>query len=135
MFLNRIQDYDRRPRNSKPRISVIFAFNAAGDHIQPYFVYPLNFGVNDSTATETTAATEEVQSDTTENNTGAENTTKQDSASTNSENEYLAPNGYITCRVFEEWLTKCFMPYLKQLEADKAKRYNKTVGLTELLLE
>jgi hypothetical protein len=42
------KDYERRPRNLKPRISVIFAFNASGDYTQPFFVYPLNFSEEDA---------------------------------------------------------------------------------------
>ena len=37
------RDYQRRPRNNKSKLSVIFAFNAAGDYLQPYFVYPTSF--------------------------------------------------------------------------------------------
>lgn len=36
------KDVDR-PKNVKPRISVLFAYSASGDYLQPFFVYPTNF--------------------------------------------------------------------------------------------
>ena len=45
-------DYVRRPRNYKTKISVIFAFNAAGDYMEPYFVYPTSFQENEATSTD-----------------------------------------------------------------------------------
>ena len=37
------KDYQSRPRNLKPRISVIFAFSASGDYLSPFVVYPDTF--------------------------------------------------------------------------------------------
>ena len=77
-----------RPRNIKPRISVLFAFNAAGDYIQPFIVYPLNFQVE-----------------------GATNPDEDDEIASN---ECYAQNGYINCKIFNIWLTKIFLPYIQQ---------------------
>jgi hypothetical protein len=74
------KDYKHRPKNFKPRISVIFAFNAAGDYLQPFFVYPLNFNNEEDK---------------------------------DSKNECFSQNGFVTCRIFEVWLTKSFLPYLR----------------------
>jgi hypothetical protein len=47
MFSNTLRppekDYDKRPRNIQPRISVLFAFNATGRYTMPLFVFPFNF--------------------------------------------------------------------------------------------
>jgi hypothetical protein len=80
------KDYDKRPRNEKPRISVIFAFNAAGDYMAPFFVYPYNFSESSDEAPSTTP-----------NN-----------------NECFSTNGFVTSRVFESWLSKCFFQHLKE---------------------
>ncbi len=88
-------DYAHRPKNLKPRVSVLFAFNAAGDYLQPFIVYPPNFD-EEQTTTEV------------------------------AQNEYISPNGFVTCRVFEHWLFKCFLPYIReqnQERTDAAKNF------------
>ena len=45
-------DYASRPRSFKTKISVIFAFNAAGDYMEPYFVYPSSFQEDQTQQTE-----------------------------------------------------------------------------------
>ena len=82
------KDYKHRPKNLKPKVSVIFAFNAAGDYLQPFFVYPLNF-INEEDK--------------------------------DSKNECFSQNGFVTCRVFETWLTKSFLPYLRNKDANLNK--------------
>jgi hypothetical protein len=82
-------DYMKRPRNYKAKISVIFAFNAAGDYIQPFFVYPNTF------------------KQPTDEETDPNNTT-----TTTTPNECFSHNGYVTSRTFETWLKTSFIPYL-----------------------
>jgi hypothetical protein len=77
------RDLNDRPRNIKPRISVLFAFNAAGDYIQPFIVYPMNF--------------QQIEND-------------DDIAS----NECYAQNGYITCKIFNQWLSTTYLPYIQR---------------------
>ena len=86
MFLAPENEYSKRPFYSKPRISVLFAFSASGDYITPFIVYPENFKQIDA----------------------------KESHNESNINECFAPNGYITCRIFELWLTKSFLPYLTQ---------------------
>ena len=86
-------DYSKRPHYSKPRISVLFAFSATGDYITPFIVYPENFKQSDA---------------------------NELPAELNA-NECFAPNGYVTCRIFELWLTKCFLPYLGQTKTTLAR--------------
>jgi hypothetical protein len=81
-------DYSNRPKNLKPRISVLFAYNASGDYLQPFFVYPLNFYD---------------ENDKDESN----------------PNEYYSQNGFISPQVFDHWLHKCFLPYVKQQQQQK----------------
>ncbi len=83
-------DYMKRPRNYKAKISVIFAFNAAGDYIQPFFVYPNTF------------------KQPTDEETDPNNTT----TTTTTPNECFSHNGYVTSRTFETWLKTSFIPYL-----------------------
>ena len=83
------KDHARRPRNQKPRVSVIFAFNAAGDYLQPYFVYPHTFSEDESS----------------------------NESSPKGTNECCAPNGFVNCGIFENWLTQCFSPYLREQES------------------
>lgn len=77
-----------RPRNLKPRVSVIFAFNASGDYIQPFFIYPNNFG--------------------------DDGTTGSGDTSDLANNECYSQNGYVTSKIFNLWLTTQFIPYLSQ---------------------
>ena len=86
------KDHERRPINLKPRISVIFAFNASGDYIQPFFIYPHSFKTDEEPSSVVVPNT-------------AETKNSQD-------HESFAQNGYVTCRVFEEYLVKCFLPYI-----------------------
>ncbi len=86
------KDHEQRPRNFKPCISVIFAFNAAGDYIQPFFIYPLSFKTDEESPSVVGSL---------------------DSASSLS-NESFSQNGNVTSRVFEKWLTECFFPYLSK---------------------
>lgn len=90
-----------RPRNIKPRISVLFAFNAAGDYIQPFIVYPLNFQISKS-------------------NDGVVNHDDDDIAA----NECYAQNGYINCKIFNHWLTNIFLPYITTQPNELASKKN-----------
>ena len=85
------RDLNDRPRNLKPRISVLFAFNAAGDYIQPFIVYPLNFQ-------------------------GIKLTNGEDDEDDIAANECYAQNGYITCKIFNQWLSTVFLPYIQRGE-------------------
>jgi hypothetical protein len=93
-------EYSKRPLYSKPRISVLFAFSASGDYLTPFIVYPENFKHIDGD--------EPISS----------NTNIESNA-----NECFAPNGYVTCRIFESWLTKLFLPYLSQKKANCLSSY------------
>ncbi|CAF1057316.1 unnamed protein product [Brachionus calyciflorus] len=70
-----------RPKNSKSRVSVLFAFNASGDYLQPYFVYPTNFSDEENT---------ELGS-----------------------NECFSQNGYVTPKIFTNWLMNFYVPYIE----------------------
>ena len=93
------KDYQKRPRFLKSRISVIFAFNASGDYLSPFVVYPQNFKKELDREMKTNGAESESR-----------------------ENECYSPNGYVTCRVFETWLISSFIPYLTQ-KKDNIKNY------------
>ena len=80
-------DYAQRPKNLKPRVSVLFAYNAIGDYLQPFFVYPSQFG---------------------------EDRGDEISDITEATNDCITPNGFVTCRIFENWLFKFFMPYVRE---------------------
>jgi hypothetical protein len=64
-----------RPRNVKPRVSVIFAFNANGDYTQPFFCYPFNFASATSPHVDTEL----------------------------NENECYSNNGYVNSKIFAIW--------------------------------
>jgi hypothetical protein len=64
-----------RPRNIKPRVSVIFAFNANGDYVRPFFVYPHSF---------------------------SSQTSLNADADLN-DNECYSNNGYVNSKVFSVW--------------------------------
>lgn len=74
------KDVDR-PKNNKPKISVLFAYNAAGDYLQPFFVFPQNL--------------------------------LEDNAE-NSSHECFSINGYVTPKIFSNWVLNVFMPYIGQ---------------------
>lgn len=93
------RDLDNRPRNLKPRVSVIFAFSASGDYLPPYFVYPQTFANGDA----------------------------DESSTTNSNDHCISNNGYITFRVFENWLFSMFLPYLEQ-------QYNSSTSANDFVL-
>lgn len=78
--------FEQRPRNLKPRVSVLFAFSASGDYLQPYFIYPQTFVDDDSTMG-------------------------------TSECSIVSPNGYVTFRIFENWLFDMFLPYLSSQQS------------------
>lgn len=82
-------DIEQRPRNLKPRVSVLFAFSASGDYLQPYFVYPQTF---------------------------------EDEQQELNANECYSPNGYVSFRIFENWLFKLFLPYLQQQQEKNSPR-------------
>lgn len=78
------RDLEQRPRNLKPRVSVLFAFSASGDYLQPYFVYPSQTFVEESDESPTSGEC------------------------------CVSPNGYVTFRIFETWFFDMFLPYVSQ---------------------
>jgi hypothetical protein len=94
-------DYSLRPKSVKPRVSVLFAFNAAGDYLQPFIVYPPNFDANVEEASSSSTISD---------------------VTPLAHNEYISPNGFVTCRVFEHWLFKCFLPYVNEQRQSQQAR-------------
>lgn len=82
--------FEQRPRNLKSRVSVLFAFSASGDYLQPYFIYPQTFVDEESTMGQESGS----------------------SGGGGSECSIVSPNGYVTFRIFENWLFDMFLPYL-----------------------
>jgi hypothetical protein len=101
------KDYTTRPRNFKPRISVIFAFSAAGDYVQPFFVYPENFRTTEAAEDEEAQEEEKSQAQAQSSKASAENVC------------CFSPHGYVTCRTFETWISKSFLPYIKTKSIEK----------------
>lgn len=75
-------DYSQRPKQLKPRVSVLFAYNVTGDYIAPFFIFPSNFTNDDETT-----PNEKIEC-------------------------LVSPNGHVTSRIFEHWLYSHFMPYV-----------------------
>lgn len=83
------RDLEQRPRNLKPRVSVLFAFSASGDYLQPYFVYPSQTFVDESDEPPSGECC-------------------------------VAPNGYVTFRIFETWFFDMFLPYVSQQQINNS---------------
>jgi hypothetical protein len=79
-------EFDCSPQLNKPRVSVLFAFNAAGYFPDPFIVYPLELDAKDKEASSIPPA----------------------------RNEIISQNGLVTSRVFNRWLFEYFLPDVKQ---------------------
>ena len=76
--------------NPVKRISVLLAVNASGDHITPFMVYPRAFDSDD---------TVDFQNET-------------------DDNHNFSIDGSITCRIFQIWINKLFLPHLRKKKSN-----------------
>jgi hypothetical protein len=109
------KDYEMRPKNLKPKISVLFAFNSNGDYIEPYFVYPHTFKIDKQ------------HSQLNEQEGEGEEEEEEDKISF----ECSSQNGYVTAEVFRDYINNCFTPSLinKQRNVRSTKRTNNDIVL------